>query len=125
MNVDPYCDSCFDICGAVLDDVDHAFSKCVKTKEVWREIRSILISLEPSLACRSDIELLTLDFPKSDMDMELVWLLGTFIVEAWKIILLKDATCLDRGVVFGYLKFKYREDQLGARPAFKEIRQLI
>ena len=72
-----------------------------------------------------DLEILTLNFPKSDVDMEIVWCVGTYMVEAWKVIMFKDSTHLSRDVLFGFLKYKCREDQFEARPTYREIPELM
>ena len=64
LNVDPYCQSCMDVDGAVLSDTEHVFSKCVRTKDTWNGIRNLMVELLPSLDSKSDMQLLTLNFPR-------------------------------------------------------------
>ena len=75
----------------------------------------------PSLASKSHLELLTMIFSKSERDMEIVWLLGSFMLEAWLVHQQKGSASLSRGYLFGYLRYKFKEDQLGARPKFQLI----
>ena len=114
-----------DVDGAVLSDTEHVFSKCVRTKDTWNGIRNLMVELLPSLDSKSDMQLLTLNFPRSQVDLELVWLIGCYMLEAWKFIARNDSTCMSRALLFGFLKYKYKEDQCGARPSFCRISQLI
>ena len=115
---DPYCDVCQDL---VISDIEHVFSQCSKTVDAWKDMKSLLLNMVPSLASKSHLELLTMNFSKSERDMEIVWLLGSFMLEAWLVHQQKGSAGLSRGYLFGYLRYKFKEDQLGARPKFKLI----
>ena len=44
-----------------------------------------------------------------------VWLVERYMEEVWQVIYRNKAAVMDKGRLFGYLKFKNRSDQLGAR----------
>ena len=62
-----------------------------------------------------DFDLICLNFPKSKYDEEIVWLLAAYIHWVWKDLFDERSLVMDKRKFFGYLKFKFRQDQLGAR----------
>ena len=84
----------------------------------------VLLQMESRLADLSDWEIITLKFPKSSWEKEIVWLIGSYVSEAWKLLFSKGETSLSRDRVFGFLKYKYRRDQVGARQNFRTISAL-
>ena len=47
--------------------------------------------------------------------------MGSYIYMVWDFILRQGVTVIDRGKLFGYLKYKFKSDQLGAKDQFKTI----
>ena len=123
--VDPYCESClFDGKTAVICDREHFFCSCVVVHSVWSEIRKILVDcLHPSLCSVSNVDLITLNFPKDNTDYFCAWLLAHYLNFTWKTVHVLGAK-LSREKVFGYLKFKYKSDQLGSRRSLPVIQAL-
>ena len=118
---DPYCVFCFENSGALTCDREHMFCTCEKVAAVWAEIKTVLVSLIPAgTSSLSNMQLLTLDLPKFDEEKTYVWILGNYMELVWKLVHLQGVY-LGKGKVFGYLKFKYKAEQLGARSSMKKI----
>ena len=45
----------------------------------------------------------------------LVWLMGRYLEESWRLVKGNEGNRLSKRKFFGFLKFKYRVDQLGAK----------
>ena len=93
-------------------------------KEVWISIRSILNKLMPSYLSVSNLDLITLNFPKMANDHTIVWLVGRYVKIVWQSLYVNGSPKLSKEKTFGFLKFKYRADQLGARQRFSDIVEL-
>ena len=66
---DPYCLECFDLVGGVIGDREHLFCSCILVKDLRVEKRKILADLvSPSVSMISNLDLITLNFPKNDSD---------------------------------------------------------
>ena len=113
---DPYCPACLDTMGAIQADLSHFFCECSKVVEVWNEFRAILESLQPSLIVVSNDDIIRLKFNNSSLDTEITWLLGTYLNEVWKHIHVKKSLMIKKERFFGWLKFKFKHDQMGSRP---------
>ena len=112
---DPYCSTCMDLGFAYICDREHYFCTCEKVNDVWAEVRTILINISPArFASLSDLQWITLDIPKSKEYDCYVWLIGTYVDLVWRIVYGRGGL-LRREQVFGYLKYKYKADQLGVR----------
>ena len=97
------------------------FCTCEKVAAVWAEIKTVLISIIPSgTSALSNMQLLTLDIPKFDEEKSYVWILGNYMELVWKLVHLQGVH-LGKEKLFGYLKFKYKAEQLGARNSMKKI----
>ena len=123
---DPYCEYCFDSIGAVICDVEHFFCSCSRVAQSWGRLKEILVTLlEIEDADISDVKLINLFLPNNRRSNEVIWLLGTYVGEVWRSIFVKGAPELNEDQFFGYLKFKYRADQLGARMPLNPIPGLL
>ena len=119
---DPYCQTCFETRGAEVSNREHFFCTCSKVQDVWNSVRKILLKLlPPGLSDISSLDLLTLNFRKCDSDKEVVWLVGSYMEEVWRVIFRKGSTKLSKKQVFGFLTFKFKADQQGSRGKLKEI----
>ena len=121
---DPYCETCLDNVGAMFHDRGHYFCDCVLVRDVWESIRAILDNLLPGIASISNLDLITLNFPKYSNDLTAVWLLGRYMEIVWKSVYVNGSRKVQKGKIFGYLKYKYKADQLGARRTLSEIPEL-
>ena len=86
-------------------DVEHYFCTCLRVLKVWKILKLMildLLSADPLVL--SDWQIIYLHLPRSLNKNEVIWLLGIYVTEVLK---------LDQ--FFGFLKYKYRKDQLGAR----------
>ena len=108
---DPLCSICP---GAQINDIDHFFCSCIKVREVWSMIKNTIINMT-GRSPPPDCQLLRFLFPKCNSENEFVWLIGNYVGEVWKELHLNEETVLKKEEVFGYLKYKYKADQLGAR----------
>ena len=55
-----------------------------------------------------------LNFNGGKHEEEIVWLIGNYVHEVWSFFV-KKGRAIRRAELFGFLKFKFKEDQLGAR----------
>ena len=72
----------------------------------------------------SNLDLITLNFSKCESDTTVVWVLGSYLEEAWREIYTEGSRSLKRGRLFGFLKYKYRKDQMGSRVQLLNIPEL-
>ena len=68
-----------------------------------------------------DSKLIGFLFPKCEREREVIWLLGNYLEFVWSRIYVKNEDVLKWEELFGFLKFKYRADQLGARYILNHI----
>ena len=115
---DPYCDICSDKFGALVADREHTFCFCSQVSEIWKEIRVII---DPLLSeDSSNLELLSLKFASIQYETKITWLLGGYVSEVWKMVQ-KRGCFRNREEFFGFLKYKFKNDQQGARLKLKPI----
>ena len=69
--------------------------------------------LGPSAHAVSNWELLNLFLPRSSVEKEILWLIGTTVHKFWVVLYEREAVRMKEESFFGYLRFKYRE--LGLR----------
>ena len=122
---DPYCEECMEGTGAVISDVLHLFCQCVKVHDIWKVVRTIIIGLLPvSHKDVEDVDILSLNFRKTSKDEEITWLITTYVAEIWNLLEYGKVRKVSRDKFFGFLRFKYRADQSGARPQL-QIPELV
>ena len=122
MNGDPYCTSCIDEIGCFVGDREHVFCSCSMISELWQDIRQIVDPLLHGTVSNSS--LITLKFNGGDFSTEMSWLIATYVYEIWK-RLQSDGGKIGRDEFFGFLRFKFKNDQLGARMKMKPLPNLI
>ena len=113
---DPYCETCP---GAIICDAEHYFCACTRVKAAWLKLQQSIQNLIG--ACVPSERLITFRFPKSRFDKEVVWLLGTYMTEVWNLIFHRRKSHIKFEELFGFLKYKYRTDQEGARTQLEKI----
>ena len=113
---DLYCEACPD---ALICDAEHYFCKCVKVEAAWLRVKSSLHTLiGVGVPCERLISFL---FPKSHFDKEVVWLIGSYLTEVWNQLYHQKKSHIKSEELFGFLKYKYRTDQQGARIQLRSI----
>ena len=107
---DPYCIYCQD--EAVVGDVEHLFSNCVKTEAAWILVRTMLIDMSSSSAFMySNFELLNLLPMAKENEGEMVWLVSNFVRYVWDTVQLGgDEANTEK--VLKHLKRRFKEDRL-------------
>ena len=81
--------------------------------ETWLTVKKKLHELlQSNLA--SDNELIRLLFSTGSRDREAVWLIANYIWKVWDTIFIRKEE-INSDEFFGFLKFKYKADQTGAR----------
>ena len=113
---DPYCAYCP---AATTCDIEHFFCSCVRVTRVWRHVKFILDSI-----FQSDIDnwsLINFFMPKHDYENEAVWLVGNYVALVWKELYVHDTDEIKEEEFFGFLSFKFREDQRGSRIKMRDI----
>ena len=113
--LDPYCDYCLGIVEAsdAVGDFQHFFCSCLKVTHVWQIIRSLIHKLHNSAL--PDCDILFLKFTQTKFDAEITWLLGSYLLYTWRWIQDKGNETIDKDQLFGFLRFKFKSDQLGSR----------
>ena len=111
---DPYCFNCLNEGLVEIDDFQHFFCTCGKVSSVWKDIKEVAFDLMQTSNVTNE-SLLCLQFPTCQFDQEICWLLGSYFSFIWKLSHVKKSTVIHRAQVFGFLKFKYKISQLGAR----------
>ena len=119
MKNDPYCSSCP---GAVIGDIEHFFSACVKTNLAWNWIKSKLLQLSRGSSLTSSQDFLTLFFPNCVNENEVIWLIGKFIYYVWITVFVKGNEVKIEKFI-GYLKFKFKNEKL--KPLIGSLNQLL
>ena len=69
----------------------------------------------------ADNYLINFKFPKCRQENEIVWLLGNYIAKVWSELSVKAVDAMKLEEFFGFLTFKYKEDQQGARYPLNHI----
>ena len=117
---DPYCTVCL---GAVVSDVEHVFSGCVKVHGCWTLIQNEILSL---IGVHTPVvDILNFFFPSSVYDNEVVWLICSYVTKVWQEIYVRGRTNMKSEELFGFLKFKYKVDQQGKRQVMRQIPGLL
>ena len=63
--------------------------------------------------------------PTCSAEKEIVWLLSTYIEKTWNDLYISGGDRLKTNEFFGYLKFKYKADQIGAQHSLDYIPGLM
>ena len=86
--------------------------------DTWKEIKTIVTArISRDDATISDLDILSLRFSKCNWDPELVWLLGSYVHKVWH----NNSVTLNKNKFFGFLKFKFKKDQMGSRLKMKRF----
>ena len=104
---DPYCLSCE---GAELADVEHYFCSCVKVGSIWPWVRRKVVEFARCSQNISDWDILNLFVPDSELDLEVTWLISSYVIFIWENIFVRNAE-VKFEQFFGYLSFKYKSLQ--------------
>ena len=121
--VDPYCQKCP---GGTVEDLEHFFCSCERVAHVWGWFRGKLLEvLGWNNAVVSNWELINLFLPVSFRDKDMVWMLGTYVAKVWEELFVRGKQRIRLDVFFGFLKFKYKAAQFGARQALGYIPGLV
>ena len=111
-----------DITRAEICDVEHFFCSCNRVAETWERLRIIVLNLLAVDGAEvSDWKLVNLRLPNNRNSNEVIWLLSSYVREVWNSLFAKGALKLNADQFFGFLKFKYKNDQLGARLPLNQI----
>ena len=118
----PYCSLCLVQTGGLICDREHVFISCPNISELWKEIRLLI---DPLLLQKNidSLQLLMLNFSGGKYEAEIIWLIGNYMQEVWSTSIRKGRA-ISRAELFGFLKFKFKSDQLGARFKMQTIPNL-
>ena len=114
-----YCHICP---GNLSSDLVHFFCTCVRVKTVWVHLRSIILHMIGIDV--SDWKLINFMMPTSQKEKEVVWLLGNYVAKCWQNLFSNPQNVLNKDEFFGFLKFKYRNDQQVNRECLSDIQGL-
>ena len=94
--------------------------------QVWGRLKVMISNL---LAVEGtdlpDSDLINLQLPRNRCSNEVIWLIGNYVGEVWGCLVIKSAAKLSGDKFFGFLKFKYKMDQLAARLPLNPIPGLL
>ena len=121
--IDPYCLTCLDSNGPAICDLEHLFCTCVRVKESWTSIRNVVLGLLPNATSglSQNLDLISLNFNRNSYEKEIVWLIASYISEIWKTFEKKSDQNVNKEKLFGFLKYKYKKNQMGPRLHLQEI----
>ena len=114
---DPYCQACN---GAEIADIEHFFCSCEKVKQIWVWVKMKVVEFARCAQTVSDWDLLNLFLPDSQMDLEAVWLISSYVLFIWENIFMKGAE-VKLEQFFGFLTYKYRKHQLLSKHQLKHL----
>ena len=116
---DPYCSVCLNFLGVpVISDRHHFFCLCQQVSELWTSVKQLLNEILNE--SYGDLELLLLSFNSEVFEKEAVWLISTYVYELWRVFVNTGfLPCKEQ--MFGFLKFKFKVDQLGSRSKLRDI----
>ena len=124
--MDPYCEHCLGLSGAEVCDLEHFFCACSRVRQVWERLKVMIAQLlNVQGTDLPDSDLINLRLPRNTSNNEIVWLIGIYVGEVWSCLVIKSAAKLSVDKFFGFLKFKYKTDQLGARLPLSQIPGLL
>ena len=97
----------------MIGDLVHYFCLCNSVANAWNDVKNILdILIQGNV---SDFDLINLRYSKCQFEEEVIWVIGSYVHYVWRLIHVEGKHFVDRGKLFGFLKFKYRCAQLGHR----------
>lgn len=106
---------------AEVADVEHFFCGCSLVSRTWSWLRSKVLEYAGCSHNILDWDILNLFVPDSEFDMEVVWLVSSYVLFVWENIFVRDAEVkLER--FFGYLTYKYKEHQ---NMSSSKLRQMV
>ena len=106
---DPYCQECG---GGVVEDQVHVFTGCERVGRVWGWFRKIVINLlGEGVKGVSDWDIINLNFPESENEREVCWVVGEYVKKIWKEVMERKRGLMKIERMEGFLRFKYREFQ--------------
>ena len=117
MRNDPYCLSCD---GAELADLEHFFCTCDKVGRIWPWVRLKVLEFSRCSQNISNWNILNLFLPDSEVDVEVTWLISSYVRYIWENVYVRNAE-VKMEQFFGYLSFKYKDHQNIARYQMKHL----
>ena len=116
------CSLCLVQTGGLICDREHVFISCRNINESWKKIRLLI---DPLLLQKNidSLQLLMLNFSGGKYEAEIISLIGNYMHEVWSTFIRKGRA-IKRAELFGFLKFKFKSDQLGARFKMQTISNL-
>ena len=123
---DPYCEYCLAITGAEICDVEHFFCACQRVLQIWKRLKVMILGLLGlQIVDLSNFELINLRIPSNIHTNEVLWLLGIYKSEVWNSLVARGVSEICEDQFFGFLRFKYKKGQLGARMPLQSIQGLL
>ena len=114
---DPYCQACI---GAEIADAEHFFCGCVRVEQIWSWVKVKFVEFTRCLQNVSDWDLLNLFLPDSEMELEVIWLITSYVIFIWENIFVRN-TEVKVEQFFGYLTYKYKKHQILSKNQLKHL----
>ena len=122
---DPYCASCLDDGVAAINDYEHFFCTCPKLAVSWTHLKEIVSNLLHSDEDIQNLDLVSLRFSERTFETKITRIIASYMNEVWKLIHKTKTQHVNKDKLFGFLKYKYKKDQLGSRMQFQSIPELM
>ena len=90
--------------------MEHYFSKCEGIVGAWTVVKNEILRFGKFKTIVDDWKILSLMFPKSRLDKELIWLVSSYVWYVWDSVHVRGSD-VRAEQFFGYLRFKYKEVQ--------------
>ena len=100
---------------AVINDYEHFFCTCPNLVSPWMHLKNIVANLMQFDDDIQNFDLVSLRFSKRAFETEITWIIASYVNEVWKLIHKSKVQHINRDKLFGFLKYKYKKDQLGSR----------
>ena len=63
--------------------------------------------------------------PKTDFENEIAWLIGNYVAKVWNELYTRNVVMLKEEEFFGFLSFKFKDDQRGARTKMRMLQDFL
>ena len=99
----------------IIENCQHRYQICARVYHIWEWILSVILVLDPLCAPDNEMDYLSLNFPRSMRDNEIMWLIGSYVDLIEKVVILKDLF-LNLDQVKGILRQKKLMSKYQAMP---------
>ena len=81
-------------------DFEHYFCNCPRVLNAWSAIKNIIVNLLQVAV--TDQSLISLGYPSSTFENEIIWILGFYTLYIWQLLQSEGASSVERKKLFGF-----------------------